>query len=537
MNDKKRNKTLIAGLLLGMFFASLDQTIVGTAMPRIIGELGGLDILTWVSIAYMLTSTSIVPIAGKLADIFGRRIIYDIGIFFFMLGSALCGLSQNMTELIIFRGIQGIGGGILMPMSATIVGDIFTPEERGKWQGIFGALFGLSSIIGPLVGGWLVDHTTWRWVFYINLPFGLLSAAAIYIGLHGEKPLKDKVSIDYSGAITLTSGVVALLLALTMGGKDFPWDSLEIIGLLSASAILMIAFFAIEKKAADPVLSLNLFRNRVFRSTNMVGFLMGMGMFGVIMFLPLYMQGVIGMSATQSGSLMIPMVFSMIFTNIISGRLITKLSFRSFFMTGMALDALGFYFLSSMAPGSTIIYAILYIILIGAGMGMIMPITTIAIQNEFPPEQRGVATSSTQFFRSIGATLGMAVFGALLNFKSIGILQNTLFPKIHGVKELSTGHIGTMIEKAHTNPQSLFNILLKPDEIHNLPGNVQELLLNPLRFALGDSLHLVFFAAMLVGVAGMVVSYTVGSSKVEKRSASKDIPEVKIDDNELAEES
>ncbi|HZW82990.1 MAG TPA: MDR family MFS transporter, partial [Candidatus Deferrimicrobium sp.] len=348
MQDSSRRNVLLVGLFLGMFFSSLDQTIVGTAMPRIIGELGGLDILTWVTTTYLLTSTTVVPIAGKLADLYGRRILYVGGLFTFMIGSALCGLSQSMTQLIIFRGLQGIGGGIMMPMAMTIVGDVFPPDKRAKWQGVMGAVFGLSSIIGPTIGGWVVDNTTWRWVFYVNLPVGILAAVTIYLGLHGEKRMKDKAIIDYAGAATLIVGVVSLLLGLSLGGKDYPWSSLQIIGLFTSAVVFLVAFVLIERKAVEPILSLHLFENRVFTTVNLVGFLMGLGMFGAIMFLPLFMQGVIGVSATQSGNTMIPMMFAMMGTSIVGGQLVTKIGFRNQLTSGMALMALGFYLLSTM---------------------------------------------------------------------------------------------------------------------------------------------------------------------------------------------
>jgi len=308
-------------------------------MPRIIGELGGLDILAWVTTAYMLSSTTVVPIAGKLADLFGRRILYVADIFIFMLGSALCGTSQNMTELIIYRALQGLGGGIMMPLAMTIVGDISPPEKWGKWQGIMGALFGLSSVIGPTIGGFFVDQASWRWVFYINLPVGLIAAATIFIGLQGDKSLKDKVVIDYWGAVTLVIGVVSLLLGLSLGGKDYAWGSWQITGLLTLAFVFIVVFLFIEKRVPEPILSLDLFKNRVFAVVNAVGFLMGLGMFGAIMFLPLFLQGVVGVSATASGNTMIPMMMAMMATSILGGQLITRVSFRTLFVTGMSLMA------------------------------------------------------------------------------------------------------------------------------------------------------------------------------------------------------
>ena len=515
LEDKSKNKMLLSGLILGLFFASLDQTVVGTAMPRIIGELGGLDNFAWVSISYMLTSTSIVLIAGKLADLLGRRSVYITGILIFILGSALCGMAKDMTELILFRGVQGIGGGIMMPLSVTIVGDIFPPGQRGKWMGWMGALWGFSSIIGPLMGGWIVDHTTWRWVFYINMPFGFLASAAIYIGLNGEKRLKEKVVIDYLGAATLVFGIATFLTALTIGGKDFPWDSYQVISLLILFVIFSIAFIFIEKKAEDPILSLEYFKVKAFTVTNIVGLLMGMGMFGTMMFLPLYFQGVAGMKATSAGSLMIPMVFSIIIGSILAGRMLKKFQFRVFLMAGMSLMTIGFLLLSIEGPGTSLFFTILNIMFLGSGMGIMMPSLTVSIQTAFPPEKRGTVTSSNQFFRSIGGTIGMAFFGAIMNYRSINILQNELFPKIMNLKELSEGVIGRSIAKAHTNPQSLFNLLLKPDIIDKLDSNVKTVLLMPLKFALADSLHLVFTVAIFIAFAGIIASFNLGDARID----------------------
>ncbi|MDF2929181.1 MAG: drug resistance transporter, EmrB/QacA subfamily, partial [Anaerospora sp.] len=463
MQLEARRNILLTGLFLGLFFASLDQTVVGTAMPRIIGDLGGLSIMAWVTTAYMLTSTTVVPIAGKLADLFGRRIIYVIGITVFMIGSALCGTSSNMTELIVYRALQGIGGGIMMPMSMTIVGDIFPPEERGKWQGLMGGIFGLSSVVGPTIGGYIVDNSSWQWVFYINLPVGFLAAVAIFAGLKGEKALVEKVVIDYAGAAALIISTVSLLLGLNLGGTDYPWLSWQIIGLLLLAVITGILFIVAEKRADEPILSLDLFKNRTFTVTNIVGFLMGLGMFGSLMFLPLFLQGVIGVSATSSGNTMLPMMFAMIGASTLGGWLVTKVSFRSLFVSGMSLMAIGFYLLSTMTVATSQLLAIVYIILIGLGMGLIMPTVTIAVQSAFGPRQRGVATSATQFFRSIGGTLGITLLGVVFNYRSIALMEQEFFPLVASRPDLQSGPLGSMLAEAHSNPQSLFNILLSHD--------------------------------------------------------------------------
>lgn len=516
METNQKRNVLIAGLLLGMFFASLDQTIVGTAMPRVVSDLQGLDIFVWVTTAYMLSSTTVVPIAGKLADIFGRRIMYVLGIVIFMIGSALSGQAHSMTSLILSRGLQGVGGGIMMPMAMTIVGDIFPPAQRGKWQGIMGALFGLSSIVGPTIGGWIVDHSSWRWVFYINIPVGILAAATIFVGLSGEKRVKEKaIAIDYAGVATLILGVVPLLLGLSLGGKDYPWGSWQILTLFSAALIFLVSFAFVEKKAADPILSLHLFKNRVFTAVNIVGFLMGFGMFGAIMFLPLYLQGVLGVSATSSGNTMIPMMAAMMITSIWGGKLVTRIQFRIQLALGMAIMAIGFFMMSTMNVSTSQATAIINIIVLGLGMGLVMPTLTIAVQSVFPPSERGVVTAATQFFRSIGSTLGMTILGVVMNHYSASSLQSNFLPAVQKIPGIQAGPLAGMLAKAETDPQGLFNILLSPDALKSIPQSLQQVMMPPLKLALASSLHYVFIVAMGIVFVGLFVSLVMGDARIE----------------------
>ena len=528
MHSEKQHNILLAGLFLGIFFAALDQTVVGTAMPRIIGDLGGLSIMTWVTTAYMLTSTIVVPIAGKLADLYGRRVIYVTGIAIFLIGSTLCGTSYSMTQLIIYRGLQGIGGGIMMPLSMIIVGDIFPPDERGKWQGIIGAVFGLSSIVGPAIGGWIVDYTSWHWVFFINIPIGILAASTIYIGLRGEKRLKDKVVIDYLGAVSLILATLCLLLGLNLGGTEYPWLSWQIVMLLVISFLSWIAFVLVEKNAEEPLLSLELFKNKVFVISNIIGFLMGLGMFGALIFTPLFWQGVIGASATQSGNMMLPMMFSNVVANILGGRLANRASLRAIFVAGMACIALGFYLLSTMDLGTPLKVAVLYLIVLGFGMGLIMPTVTLAVQNAFPPEQRGVATSATQFSRSIGGTLGMTILGVLLNNYSLKVMAKDFFPKVAAFPELQNGPISVMLEKAHSDPQSLFNLLLSPEALGMIPVDLQQILLSPLKSALAESLQVVFLAAMFISLVGVGFSLLIGNIPISTKPSDSQIEDAGV---------
>ena len=525
MKKNSKSSILLIGLLLGIFFASLDQTVVGTAMPRIVGELGGLSMMAWVTTAYMLTSTTIVPIAGKLSDIFGRRIMYVGGIAIFMLGSMLCGTSTNMTQLILFRGLQGIGGGILMPMAMTIIGDIFPPEKRGKWQGIITGVFGLSSIVGPTIGGWFVDNSTWRWVFYVNVPVGILAAITVFIGLRGEKPVENRVSIDYTGALTLIISIVSLLLGLSLGGKDFAWDSAQILGLFGAFIVFGAIFIFVELKAEDPILNMHFFQNKVFVGTNIVGFLMGMGMFGAMMFLPLFMQGVIGISATQSGNSLIPMMLGMMVSSILGGQFVTKFKFRTIFISGSSLMALSLYLLSTMNVNSTSLTVSLYIIILGLGMGLIMPTLTLAVQTAFSIEQRAVVTSATQFFRSIGSTLGVTILGVVLNNRSTTLLDKNFFPLTDKIPALKTGPMGAMLQNAHGNAQSLFNTLLNPEVLSKIPVKLQAVLLPPLKLALADSLHMVFLICAFVILLGIPASFLIGNAGITKK-ANKDMDEL-----------
>ncbi|MGZ4159791.1 MAG: MDR family MFS transporter, partial [Neobacillus sp.] len=377
--ETSHNRTLLLiGLIIAMFFSALDGTIVGTAMPKIVGDLGGLSKMTWLTTAYMLSSTTVVPIAGKLADLLGRRTVYVTGLIIFMAASALCGLANNMTELIIFRGVQGIGGGVMMPMAMIVIGDLFTGKERAKFQGVFGGIYGLASVIGPQIGGWIVDSLNWKWVFYINLPVGIIATILIAMGLKGRKQI-GSINFDIAGMVTMIVGVVSLLLALTFGGKDYDWNSWQILSLFALAVIGLVSFVIVETKAKEPILPMYLFKNRTFTFLNLIGFFMSIGMFGAIVFVPFFMQGIVGVSATASGTIMTPLMISMIITSIIGGQLVYKFGIKPQIIAGMLIMASGFFMLTTLNMDTSKLLATSYMAVIGLGMGLVMPILTLAL--------------------------------------------------------------------------------------------------------------------------------------------------------------
>lgn len=416
----------MTGVMLAMLLSALDQTIVATAMPRIVEELQGLEHLSWVFTSYMLASTVTVPIYGKLSDIYGRKGFYLAGIVIFLIGSILSGLSQNMTQLIAFRALQGIGGGAMMANSFAIIADIFPPRERGRWQGLMGGVFGLASILGPFLGGWLTDNASWRWNFYINIPVGLFALFTIWTFMPKiASDIKDR-SIDYLGAVLLILGLVPLLLALVWGGNEYTWNSSLIISLFVFSLVSLITFGFVETKVKEPILPLSLFKNRIFTVSALITFLTAMGMFGAILYIPLFAQGVLEVSATNSGTILMPLMFGLIIASTISGQIISRTGkYKWLAVLGMGIVTTAMYLLSQMSATTTQPDLILRMILTGIGLGITMPIFTIAVQNAFDHSQIGVVTASTQLFRSIGGTVGVAIMGSVLN--------NTLTQKVHAV--------------------------------------------------------------------------------------------------------
>ncbi|PVC96835.1 EmrB/QacA family drug resistance transporter [Streptomyces sp. CS090A] len=416
----------IGALLLGMLLAALDQTIVSTALPTIVSELGGLDHLSWVVTAYLLAATAATPLWGKLGDQYGRKKLFQTAIVIFLIGSALCGMAQNMPQLIGFRALQGLGGGGLMVLSMAIVGDIVTPRERGKYQGLFGAVFGVTSVLGPLLGGFFTETLSWRWVFYINLPIGVVAllviAAVLHIPVHREKH-----TIDYLGTFLIASVATCLILVASLGGTTWAWGSVQIIALAVLAVVLLIAFVAVERRAAEPVLPLKLFRIRTFSLVAVISFIVGFAMFGAMTYLPTFLQVVHGITPTMSGVHMLPMVLGMLLTSTGSGQLVSRTGrWKVFPLAGTALTAAGLLLLHRLTPDSSTWEMSLCFFVFGAGLGLVMQVLVLVVQNAVSYRDLGVATSGATFFRSIGASFGVAIFGTVFTNRLTGQLDSAL---------------------------------------------------------------------------------------------------------------
>lgn len=407
----------MAGVMLSMFLSSLDQTVVGTAMPRIISDLGGFSHYTWVTTSYLITSTVVVPIVGNLTDLYGRKLFYIPGLIIFTLASLMCGLSNTLTEVIIYRGIQGIGAGVMMANAFTVIADLFPPAERGKYQGLMTGVFGVSSVLGPVLGGFITDALSWHWVFFINVPLGVIITVLFVFFFPNIQPEASNREVDYPGVAILILAVVPLMLALSWGGVEHPWVSFQIIGMFAFSAAMGLLFLRVESRSKQPVIPLSLFRNRIVAISEVIVFFTAFGMFGSIIFIPLYFQGVLGLSATASGSFMTPMTIGVVVGSLASGQTLSRAGghYRLQGGVGMAITAVGLWMLSRMTAETSFVRAVGNIVVTGIGLGSIMPLYVIAVQNIVPRHLLGTATSSTAFFRSIGASLSLAIFGSVMS--------------------------------------------------------------------------------------------------------------------------
>jgi EmrB/QacA subfamily drug resistance transporter len=475
---------VFSGLMLGMFLAALDQTIVGTALPTIVNSLHGLNHMSWVVTAYLLTSTISTPLYGKLSDQFGRKGLFQAAIVIFLVGSVLAGVSQNMTQLIAFRGVQGLGAGGLMAMAMTIIADVVSPRDRGRYQGYFGATFALSAVAGPLLGGVFTDSLSWRWIFYINIPIGIVALVVTSAVL--KLPFRRQSHrIDYLGAGLMLVGVTAALLVTVWGGTQYRWGSPTIVGLSVVAVSFLVGFALWERRAAEPILPPDLFHLGIFRVASCVSFLLAMIMFGAIIYLPLYLQLVDGVSAMVSGLLMIPLMIGLLASSILSGQLVTRTGrYKVFPVIGAALVTLGMWLLSQLGLGTSHLTMSLYVIVLGAGMGMTMQIQVLATQNAVPASHIGTATAAVTFFRSLGGAFGTSLFGAVF----IAGLS-------HWIPVLVPGAAAKSI---HVSGQ----FSMSPAQLHAYPTPVQHGILE----SFVRSLHSVFLLGVPLAVAMLVLT-------------------------------
>jgi EmrB/QacA subfamily drug resistance transporter len=405
--------TILSGLLLGMLLAALDQTIVSTALPRIVGDLHGLSHIAWVTTAYLLASTVTTPLWGKLGDLFGRKYLFQAAIVIFLVGSALCGIVDSMLQLIMFRGLQGLGAGGLMVLAQASIADIVPPRQRGRYQGYFGAVFGAASVIGPLLGGFLTDQLSWRWIFYVNVPVGIV-ALVVTTTVLPNTIAKAKPAIDYLGFAVLAAAISCLVLLTTWGGAQYAWGSPVILALIVATVVLLCGFVMLERRAAETVIPLTLFRNRTFDVASAVSFIVGLSMFGAIIYLPLFLQLVSGASATNSGLLMLPLMAGLLVASMVSGQVISRTGrYKAFPVTGTAVAAIGMLLLSTMSATTPRLVASAWMVVLGVGLGLVMQVMVLVTQNSVDRSDLGVATATVSFFRSVGGSVGVAVFGAL----------------------------------------------------------------------------------------------------------------------------
>ncbi|GHO87739.1 MDR family MFS transporter [Dictyobacter formicarum] len=495
-----RNAKIIVtiALMLGMALAALDTTIVGTAMPSIVGKLGGITLYSWVFSAYLLTSTTTVPIYGKLADLYGRKPLFLFGSIVFLIGSIASGFSQTMVQLIIFRAIQGLGAGAVQPIVLTIIGDIFALKERARVQGLFSGVWGLSSIVGPALGGLIVDHSSWRWVFFINVPFGVLSAIMLMFALK-EQVERKKHQLDYIGTLTLSGGIVALLFAVLQGGTSWSWASWQSISLFAISILLLGWFLYEERRAAEPILPLDLFKNRIIVISSIGGVVLGTIMFGITSYVPLFMQGVKGGSATDAGIILGPLLLAWPIAATVSGKVVLSYGYRITALVGTGLTLIGMGIVVAFTPQVGLPMIIVAMVLIGAGLGFSSSAYILSVQNAVPWSLRGVATASTQFFRTIGGTVGVAIMGSILNVQ-MALHFTPIFAHYQQVLQ----HLPKGISPA--------NVLLTPDVRSSLASG----LLNQLQVALSQSLFWVYLLLFVMAVIGLVAMFWLPGGRADQ---------------------
>ena len=507
--EMTRNARILAtvGVGLALFLAALDQTIVGTALPRIVADLNGLDYFAWVATAYLVASTTLTPIAGKLGDLFGRKPFLLGGMIGFVLASALCGQAQNMPELIAFRGIQGIFGGVLFASVFATIGDLYSPAQRAKLQGVFGGIFGIASVVGPTVGGYLTDNFTWRWVFYVNVPVGLLAILVVFVTLPSVAHSASWRDIDFAGAFTLAATLVPLLIALSIT-QSHDITSPEVLGLLLVSAVMAVIFFLIERRNPHPVVPFDLWKNPTFAVSTVIGFLLGFAMFGAIIFVSLVYQGVLGIPATNSGLLITPLMIGLITASVITGQLMVRMKrYRYLGTVGAVILTIGLWLLAQVNAGTPEVEVVRDLVLVGLGVGVGMPLYLNATQSAVDARYLGVVSSQIQFWRNIGSTVGVATLGTVLAHELPQKIAAAIPPQLAGALAGNAG-----------NAQAMFD----PAVIQRIPPPV----LVAIRGALAGALHDVFLIAAVVSALAVVVSVFLQEVPLRGRTERVRQPEV-----------